>query len=99
MIVRPRRMTGVSGQLSRRVLVSLEKFRFHVDLAQHRSTHGQKSNCGGSQSLAAGAGPEPCPVRQPKEHTMRFLGYTLADPSVPIPPPSPEMYTKMGSFI
>jgi len=34
-----------------------------------------------------------------KEHTMRFLGYTLADPSVPIPPPSPEMFAKMGAFI
>jgi hypothetical protein len=30
---------------------------------------------------------------------MRFLGYTLGDPSVPIPPPSPEMYAKMGAFI
>jgi hypothetical protein len=45
------------------------------------------------------AGPVPWPVREPKEHTMRFLGYTLADPSVPIPPPSPDMYAKMGAFI
>jgi hypothetical protein len=30
---------------------------------------------------------------------MRFLGYTLADPSVPIPPPSPDMFAKMGAFI
>jgi len=30
---------------------------------------------------------------------MRFLGYTLADPSVPIPPPSPDMYAKMGAFV
>ncbi|HYS31028.1 MAG TPA: YciI family protein [Streptosporangiaceae bacterium] len=30
---------------------------------------------------------------------MRFLGYTLADPSVPIPPPSPEMYTTMSAFV
>lgn len=30
---------------------------------------------------------------------MRFLGYTLGDPSVPIPPPSPEMFSKMGAFI
>jgi hypothetical protein len=30
---------------------------------------------------------------------MRFLGYTLADPSVPIPPPSEEMMTKMGAFV
>jgi hypothetical protein len=48
---------------------------------------------------AAGAGPVPWPVREPKEHTMRFLGYTLADPAVPIPPPSPDMYAKMGAFI
>ena len=30
---------------------------------------------------------------------MRFLGYTLADPSVPVPPPSPDMFAKMGAFI
>ena len=30
---------------------------------------------------------------------MRFFGYTLADPSIPIPPPDPEMYAKMGAFI
>jgi hypothetical protein len=30
---------------------------------------------------------------------MRFLGYTLADPTIPIPPPAPELYTKMGEFV
>ena len=30
---------------------------------------------------------------------MRFLGYTLADPSVPLPPPSPDMYARMGEFV
>jgi hypothetical protein len=30
---------------------------------------------------------------------MRFLGYTLADPSAPIPEPDPEMYAKMGAFV
>ena len=30
---------------------------------------------------------------------MRFLGYTLADPTVPIPPPDPAMYAKMGAFV
>ncbi|HUJ07430.1 MAG TPA: YciI family protein [Streptosporangiaceae bacterium] len=30
---------------------------------------------------------------------MRFLTYNLADPSVPLPPPSPEMYAKMGAFM
>jgi hypothetical protein len=30
---------------------------------------------------------------------MRFLGYTLADPAIPIPEPSPEMYAKMGEFV
>ncbi len=30
---------------------------------------------------------------------MRFLGYTLADPSTPIPPPDPEMFAKMGAFV
>jgi hypothetical protein len=52
-----------------------------VDLADRRSTHGQKSKA------------------RPKEHAMRFLGYTLADPSIPIPPPSPDMFAKMGAFI
>jgi hypothetical protein len=30
---------------------------------------------------------------------MRFLGYTLADPSTPIPPPDQAMMTKMGAFM
>jgi hypothetical protein len=30
---------------------------------------------------------------------MRFLGYTLADPTTPIPQPSPDMYAKMGAFV
>lgn len=30
---------------------------------------------------------------------MRFLCYTLADPSTPMPPPSPEMYAEMGEFV
>jgi hypothetical protein len=30
---------------------------------------------------------------------MQFLGYTLADPSIPTPPPTPEMYAKMGEFV
>ena len=30
---------------------------------------------------------------------MRFLGYTLADPSIPIPPPDPELFAKMGAFV
>lgn len=30
---------------------------------------------------------------------MRFLGYTLADPATPIPPPSPELMAKMGDFV
>lgn len=30
---------------------------------------------------------------------MRFLGYTLGDPSAPVPPPSPELMTEMGKFV
>ena len=30
---------------------------------------------------------------------MRFLGYTLGDPSAPVPPPSPELMTEMGAFV
>ncbi len=30
---------------------------------------------------------------------MRYLGYTLADPSIPIPPPRPELYAAMGEFV
>ena len=30
---------------------------------------------------------------------MRFLGYTLADPTIPIPEPDQEMYTKMGELV
>jgi hypothetical protein len=37
--------------------------------------------------------------RELKESQMRFLGYNLADPSIPLPPPTPEMFEKMGAFI
>jgi hypothetical protein len=30
---------------------------------------------------------------------MRYLGYTLGDPSTPIPPPSPELMNEMGKFV
>jgi hypothetical protein len=30
---------------------------------------------------------------------MRFLGYTLADESVPMPEPSPDLYQEMGQFV
>lgn len=30
---------------------------------------------------------------------MRFLGYTLADESTPIPPPSPQLMEEMGKFV
>jgi hypothetical protein len=30
---------------------------------------------------------------------MRFLGYTIGDPSVPIPPPTPELMEEMGKFV
>jgi hypothetical protein len=30
---------------------------------------------------------------------MRFLGYTLADPAIPVPPPTQEEMAKMGAFL
>jgi hypothetical protein len=30
---------------------------------------------------------------------MRFLGYTIGDPSAPIAPPSPEMFAEMAAFM
>jgi hypothetical protein len=30
---------------------------------------------------------------------MRFLGYTLADESLPMPEPSPALYEEMGKFV
>ena len=30
---------------------------------------------------------------------MRFLGYTLGDPSAPIPPSSPEQWAEMSTFM
>ena len=30
---------------------------------------------------------------------MRFLGYTMGDPSAPIAPPSQELMEEMGEFI
>jgi hypothetical protein len=37
--------------------------------------------------------------REAKEQQMRFLGYTLGDPTTPIPPPSPELYARMGELV
>lgn len=30
---------------------------------------------------------------------MRFFGYTLGDPTAPMPQPDPAMYAKMGEFV
>ena len=30
---------------------------------------------------------------------MRFLGYTLGDPTAPMPQPSPELFEQMGKFV
>jgi len=30
---------------------------------------------------------------------MRFLGYTLGDPTSPLPQPNPELYEQMGKFV
>jgi hypothetical protein len=30
---------------------------------------------------------------------MRFLGYTMGDPSAPMTPPSPELMQEMGKFV
>ena len=30
---------------------------------------------------------------------MRFLGYMLADESMPVPPPAPELMAGMGKFV
>jgi hypothetical protein len=30
---------------------------------------------------------------------MRFLGYTLADESIPVAPPTPELMDEMGKFV
>lgn len=30
---------------------------------------------------------------------MRFLGYTLGDPSAPVPPPTPELMAEMDKFV
>ena len=35
---------------------------------------------------------QPDKAARPKETDMRFLMYTLGDESVPIPPPTPELY-------
>jgi hypothetical protein len=40
-----------------------------------------------------------CPPGEEKEHRVRFLGYTLGDETIPIPPPSPHDMEKMGKFV
>ncbi|HEY7144607.1 MAG TPA: YciI family protein [Streptosporangiaceae bacterium] len=34
-----------------------------------------------------------------RDTTMRFLGYTMGDPSAAVPPPSAELMAEMGAFI
>jgi hypothetical protein len=34
-----------------------------------------------------------------RKRIMKFLGYTIGDPNAPLPPPSPEMYQRMGEFV
>jgi hypothetical protein len=34
-----------------------------------------------------------------EENAMRFLTYTLADPTIPMPPPTPELYAQMDAFV
>jgi hypothetical protein len=45
------------------------------------------------------AEPVPAGPQDRRSRQMRYLGYTLADPSTPIPPPDPEMFAKMGAFV
>jgi hypothetical protein len=90
--------TGPARQQWRARSVELRILWHRVDLTWWRSTHGQKSKRGGRRSARRSAWHAAGPAEQ-KESTMRFLGYTLADPSVPIPPPSPDMFAKMGAFV
>jgi hypothetical protein len=50
----------------------------------------------GEQGQDAGAAGRPPDIQ---ENAMRYLGYTLADPTIPLPPPTPELYAKMGELV
>ena len=39
------------------------------------------------------------PAGQGREKDMRYLGYTLGDPAVPMHAPSEELMTEMGKFV
>jgi len=77
---------------------------------QRRGVRRRGEKAGGGQKISGPDSPElaacqPRPKRslpvttEARSETMRFLGYTLADPSTPIPPPSPEMMSEMGGLI
>src|SRR5439155_12772432 len=66
----------------------LKMFPGAVDPGSCRSTHGRDRSCG-QDGRGSGA----------KETDMRFLGYTLGDPTVPMPEPTPELFEQMGKFI
>jgi hypothetical protein len=38
-------------------------------------------------------------AQQPKEHTVKYLGYTLGDPNAPMAPPTPELMAEMGELV
>jgi hypothetical protein len=55
---------------------------------------------GGPESPARTEQVRPMAGHHPQKGAeMRYLGYTLADPSIPIPPPTPEDMAKMGEFM
>jgi hypothetical protein len=37
-------------------------------------------------------------ARSGRSRSMRFLGYTMGDPSEPLPPPTPELMEQMGKL-
>jgi hypothetical protein len=49
--------------------------------------------------MAADPAGSQAPRTERRETIMKFLGYTLADPSIPLPPPTPELYQEMGALV
>src|SRR5260221_3201593 len=73
-------------------------FRPGVDLKPRRSTRGRR---GSAVEITArpDRSPSGAPATSGRSRIMRYLGYTLGDPSAPLAPPTPELMEEMGKFV
>jgi hypothetical protein len=73
-------------------------FWLGVDLGSRRSTRGQEQAAVEITTLDRVRPPSRRRARSGRSKSMRFLGYTLGDPTQPLPPPTPELMEQMGKL-